>query len=132
MSPSTLWSRSTPCYDSPVGRTITQRELRNDSGEIRRCLDLGESFIVTRNGTPVGELTPLRRHRFVSTDTVVAMFRHAPAVDARRFREDLDAGVDQDTTRCRSTPRHPARTAASVQRSWPRAAGRVVREPLIC
>ena len=61
-------------------------------------LDLGESFIVTRNGIPVGELTPLRRHRFVSTDTVVAMFRHVPAVDARRFREDLDAGVDQDTT----------------------------------
>ena len=37
-----------------------------------RSLDQGESFIVTRNGTPVGELTPLRRHRFVSTDTVVA------------------------------------------------------------
>lgn len=93
-----LRDRSTPCYGTPVGRTITQRELRNDSGEIMRSLDLGESFIVTRNGTPVGELTPLRRHRFVSTDTVVAMFRHAPAVDAGRFREDLDAGVDQDTT----------------------------------
>ena len=93
-----LRSCSTPCYGSPVGRTITQRELRNDSGEIMRSLDLGESFIVTRNGTPVGELTPLRRHRFVSTDTVVAMFRHAPAVDARRFREDLDASVDQDPT----------------------------------
>lgn len=97
-----------------------------------RCLDLGESLIVTRNGTPLGELTPLRRHRVVSTDTVVAVFRHAPAVDARRFREDLGAGVDQDTTRCRSTSRHPARAAASMQRSWPRAAGRVVREPLIC
>jgi prevent-host-death family protein len=81
-----------------VRRTITQRELRNDSGEIMRSLDQGESFIVTRNGTPVGELTPLRRHRFVSTDTVVAMFRHAPSIDARRFRDDLDAGVDQDST----------------------------------
>jgi prevent-host-death family protein len=81
-----------------MGRAITQRELRNDSGEIMRSLDQGESFIVTRNGTPVGELTPLRRHRFVSTDAVVAMFRNAPAVDADRFREDLDAHVDQDTT----------------------------------
>jgi prevent-host-death family protein len=81
-----------------VSRTITQRELRNDSGEIMRSLDQGESFIVTRNGTPVGELTPLRRHRFVSTDTVFAMFRHAPSVDARRFRDDLDAVVDQDPT----------------------------------
>lgn len=63
-----------------------------------RSLDQGESFIVTSNGTPVGELTPLRRHRLVSTDTVVAMFRRAPAVDARRFRDDLVAVVDQDPT----------------------------------
>jgi prevent-host-death family protein len=41
-----------------MSRTITQRELRNDSGEIMRSLDQGESFVVTRNGTPVGELTP--------------------------------------------------------------------------
>jgi len=81
-----------------VSRTITQRELRNDSGEIMRSLDQGETFIVTRNGTPVGELTPLRRHRFVSTDTVLAMFRNAPAIDARQFREDLDTHVDQDST----------------------------------
>ncbi|MCB9379537.1 MAG: type II toxin-antitoxin system prevent-host-death family antitoxin [Ilumatobacteraceae bacterium] len=81
-----------------MSRTITQRELRNDSGEIMRSLDQGESFIVTRNGTPVGELTPLRRHRFVSTAAVVAMFHNAPAVDANRFREDLDSFVDQDPT----------------------------------
>lgn len=77
--------------------TITQRELRNDSGEIMRRLDQGESFIVTRNGTPVGELAPLRRHRFVATDTVVRAFRGAPPLDAHRFRADLDAVVDQDT-----------------------------------
>ncbi len=61
-----------------------------------RRLDNGESFIVTRNGTPVGELTPLRRHRFVSTDTVVALFRTAPPIDADRFRADLDEIADQD------------------------------------
>ncbi len=71
-------------------QAITQRELRNDSGEIMRRLDQGETFIVTRNGTPVGELTPMRRHRFVSTDAVVAMFRNAPSIDADRFRSDLD------------------------------------------
>jgi prevent-host-death family protein len=79
-----------------VAEVITQRELRNDSGEIMRRLDRGETFIVTRNGTPVGELTPMRRHRFVSTDAVVAMFRNAPAVDAERFRADLDAIAKQD------------------------------------
>jgi predicted nucleic acid-binding protein len=44
-----------------VAREISQRELRNDSGEIMRQLDAGESFVVTRNGVPVGELRPFRR-----------------------------------------------------------------------
>jgi prevent-host-death family protein len=52
-------------------RTISQRELRNDSGEIMRALDRGEDFVVTRNGVPVGELRPARR-RFVSRDVFVA------------------------------------------------------------
>ncbi len=79
-----------------MAREITQRELRNESGEIMRKLDEGESFVVTRNGVPVGELTPLRRHRFVAAETAVAMFRGAPAVDRRRFRADLDAVAAQE------------------------------------
>lgn len=75
---------------------ISQRELRNDSGRIMRALDEGESFLVTRNGAPVGELRPLRRHRFVAAGTVVAMFRDAPPVDAAAFRSDLDEVVDQE------------------------------------
>ena len=71
--------------------SMTQRELRNDSGEIMRRLDQGESFIVTRNGVPVGELTPLRHRRFVPAAAVVAMFRDAPAIDSGRFRADVDA-----------------------------------------
>lgn len=85
-----------PSYGGGMAQTITQRELRNDSGEIMRRLDKGETLIVTRNGTPVGELTPLRRHRFVSADAIVAMFRNAPAIDAERFRTDLDAIATQD------------------------------------
>lgn len=77
-------------------REITQRELRNDSGEIMRRLDAGETFIVTRNGVPVGELTPLRRHRFVAAEAAVALFRTAPALDAERFRTDLDQVANQD------------------------------------
>ena len=79
-----------------MSQAVTQRELRNDSGEIMRRLDRGETFIVTRNGTPVGELTPMRRHRFVATDAVVAIFRTAPAIDADRFRADLDDVATQD------------------------------------
>lgn len=77
-------------------REITQRELRNESGEIMRKLDEGETFVVTRNGVPVGELAPLRRHRFVAAEAAVAMFRAAPEVDYSRFRADLDAAADQD------------------------------------
>jgi len=76
--------------------TISQRELRNSSGEIMRGLDHGETYIVTRNGQPVGELTPLRRLRFVAAETVSATFRGAPTVDAERFRSDLNAPIDQD------------------------------------
>lgn len=81
-----------------MSREITQRELRNDSGEIMRRLDQGESFVVTRNGVPVGELTPLRRHRFVAAEAAVALFSAAPRVDYGRFRADLDAVADQEPT----------------------------------
>jgi antitoxin (DNA-binding transcriptional repressor) of toxin-antitoxin stability system len=78
-----------------VARTITQRELRNSSGEIMRALDRGETFIVTRNSVPVGELRPLPR-QFVSATAVAAAFGCAPPIDRERFRSDLDAFVDQD------------------------------------
>lgn len=81
-----------------MAREVTQRELRNESGEIMRQLDQGEVFVVTRNGVPVGELTPLRRHRFVAAEGAVAMFRTAPSVDYDRFRADLDGVVSQDST----------------------------------
>ena len=76
-------------------RTISQRELRNDSGEILRALDRGEDFLITRNGVPVGELRPVRRH-FVSRDVLLEAFRGAPVIDAARFRRDVDAILDQD------------------------------------
>lgn len=79
-----------------MARRITQRELRNNSGEIMRAVDRGESFVVTRNGVAVGELVPLRQRKFVVADTAVAAFRGAPRVELDRFRGDVDAVVDQD------------------------------------
>ena len=76
-------------------RELTQRELRNQSGEIMRALDRGESFVVTRNGVPVGELGPVRRRHFVAAATALAAFRGAPAIDGDRLRTDLDRVVDQ-------------------------------------
>jgi antitoxin (DNA-binding transcriptional repressor) of toxin-antitoxin stability system len=88
----------TTCYSRSMSREVTQRELRNESGKIMRELDEGETFIVTRNGIPVGELAPLRRHRFVAAETAVALFKTAPAVDYARFRADLDNVASQDAT----------------------------------
>lgn len=78
-----------------MGEEISQRELRNDSGRIMRGLDEGRTFIVTRNREPVGELRPLRRHRFVDARVVVDVFRAAPSVDGDRLRADLDRIADQ-------------------------------------
>ena len=61
-----------------------------------RGLDRGETFVVTRNGVPVGELTPLRRHRFVNADAAVAVFCGAPRIDLARLRTDLDSVASQD------------------------------------
>jgi prevent-host-death family protein len=79
-------------------RRITQRELRNESGEIMRALDRGETFVVTRNGVPVGELTPLQQRRFVAAGTALAAYGGAPPVDSARFRADIDALLDQEPT----------------------------------
>lgn len=78
-----------------MAREITQRELRNESGEIMRALDRGETFVVTRNGVPVGELTPLRGRQFVGAEAAVALFAGAPSINGKRFRSDVDAVLDQ-------------------------------------
>lgn len=79
-------------------RKLTQRELRNESGEIMRALDRGEDFIVTRNGVPVGELRPIRRRKFIPREQFLAIFEGAPHIEYERFRADFDAHVDQDPT----------------------------------
>jgi prevent-host-death family protein len=81
-----------------MAREITQRQLRNNSGDVMRALDRGETFVVTRNGTPVGELTPVRPRVFVAADSVLAAFAGAPAIAADRFRADIDAILDHDPT----------------------------------
>ncbi|HEX6902009.1 MAG TPA: hypothetical protein VF789_19990 [Thermoanaerobaculia bacterium] len=79
-----------------MAESITLRGLRNKSGEIMRRLDQGESFIFTRNGVSVSELTPLRRRQFVAPAAVAALFRNAPGIAPDRFRADVDAWADQE------------------------------------
>ena len=82
------------CYDSWV-RTITQRQLRNESAAILRDVQAGQSMIVTRNGTPVAELKPVSPRRFLPRSVIAQAAATAPRIDAARFRADLDAIVDQ-------------------------------------
>jgi prevent-host-death family protein len=79
-------------------RTITQRELRNDNAEIMRALERGDSFVVTRNGVPIGRLTPVARRTFVPTSELKEAAAHWAPIDARQFREDINACIDQDPT----------------------------------
>jgi prevent-host-death family protein len=79
-------------------KKLTQRELRNNSGEIMRALDQGEDFIVTRNGRPVGELRPYRPRQHIPRDVFLAAFEGAPHIDYEKLRQDLDAYADQDPT----------------------------------
>lgn len=75
-------------------RTITQRELRNESGAVLREVEAGRTVIVSRNGTPIGELRPIKRRRFVPRATIADAASSAARIDAEQFRADLDAIVD--------------------------------------
>ena len=77
-----------------MDRTITQRELRNDSGAVLREVQSGQTVIVTRNGMPVAELRPIPPRRFVPRAVIADAAARAPRIDAARFRMDLDNIVD--------------------------------------
>ena len=85
------------CYDPFMNRVITQRELRNQSAAVLREVEAGRTFVLTRNGTPVAELRPIRPRRFVPRATIADAGTNAPRVDARQFRADLDSVIDQST-----------------------------------
>ncbi|GAB3747642.1 type II toxin-antitoxin system Phd/YefM family antitoxin [Microlunatus parietis] len=39
--------------------SLSQRELRNESGRVLRAVSEGHSFILTNSGVPVGRIVPL-------------------------------------------------------------------------
>lgn len=78
-----------------MARTISQRELRNDSAAVLREVESGETLVITRNGTPIAELRPLGPRRFVPRDRIVNAAKTAPRIDFARFRADLDSTLDQ-------------------------------------
>ena len=75
-------------------RTITQRQLRNESAAILRDVQSGQRMIVTRNGTPVAELRPVSSRRFLPRSAIAEAAATAPRIDAGRFDAFVDQGVD--------------------------------------
>lgn len=43
----------------PPTESLSQRELRNESGRVLRAVGEGHSFVLTNRGTPVGRIVPL-------------------------------------------------------------------------
>lgn len=78
-----------------MSRTISQRELRNDSAAVLREVQAGQTIIVTRNGVPVAELRPIQPRRFVPRAVLAEAAARAPSIDVQRFRADMDAVIDQ-------------------------------------
>jgi prevent-host-death family protein len=77
-----------------MNKTITQRELRNNSAAVLGEVQAGQTLIITRNGTPVAELRPIRPRRFVPRAVIAEAATQAARIDAARFRADLDAVAD--------------------------------------
>jgi prevent-host-death family protein len=73
--------------------TVTVRELRNHGGDVLDRVARGESLVVTRDGSEVAELRPVRRSG-PSAATLIERRRHLPKVDPDRLRRDIDAVLD--------------------------------------
>lgn len=78
-----------------MNKTINQRDLRNFSAKALREVQAGQTITVTRNGEPVAELRPLPRQRFASRAAIAEAASRAARIDAKQFRDDVDATVDQ-------------------------------------
>jgi|GraSoiStandDraft_51_1057287.scaffolds.fasta_scaffold1871817_2 prevent-host-death family protein len=60
-------------------KTIAQRELRNQSGEILRQAEAGEQFTITVDGRPVATLGPYQKRQWVPREELVKLLNSLPA-----------------------------------------------------
>lgn len=72
-------------------KSIPQKTLRNEVGDVLRRVEAGESLIVTVSGRPVAELSPVRRHRWVSGPALSQVWRGPAPRDLETDLARLDA-----------------------------------------
>lgn len=96
--PSTVAMRLPPV--SPVIRwsmaeceSVTVRDLRNHGGRVLDEVSRGSTVVVTRDGTPVAEMRPVRRVG-LSAAELIARRRALPYLDYAKLRRDVDTAVE--------------------------------------
>jgi len=79
-----------------MNRTITQRELRNESAAVMDAVEAGETITVTRNGRPVAELRPIDRSNAAPLDAIQDLFATLPSMSYEQLRADIDEFFGDD------------------------------------
>jgi prevent-host-death family protein len=79
-------------------KTIAQRELRNQSGEILRQAEAGQQFTITVDGRPVAVLGPYQKRQWVPKEDLLKALRGLPP-DLSLLEElrEMDGSVDELT-----------------------------------
>jgi len=93
-----------------MATVIPQRELRNSNAEILNRVEAGESFVVTRNGVAVADVTPHVEHgrppMFPKTRDLAVRRQeiNAPAPDMQAWLRDIRdiSFVDDDPLNSRA------------------------------
>jgi prevent-host-death family protein len=80
-------------------KTIAQRDLRNQSGEILRQAEAGEQFTITVDGRPVAVLGPCQKRQWVPKEDLLNALRGLPPDptlmdDLREMDGDVDELTD--------------------------------------
>jgi len=75
-------------------KTVTLREANQSFARCIREVEAGEDFVITRNGTPVARLAPVRQRRVLTPEQQAAWERMKAAMDKGW---DIGAGpLDRD------------------------------------
>jgi prevent-host-death family protein len=79
-----------------MSRTISQRELRNNSAEVMDAVEGGETMIISRNGIPVAELRPIPRRALVATTELRRAWADGSRLSYAAMRDEADRLLGED------------------------------------
>lgn len=73
-------------------RTITVRELVEETTALLDAVEAGETFIVARDGRPVAQLVPIGhgRRRGATTDGIRSRFKGLGRIDDAEMRREIE------------------------------------------